>query len=54
MPENADQMIKPDFEIINAKNIIEAAPSGEIDLEQSKKALIELAASSSPLLAMIY
>lgn len=52
--ESADQMMTPDFVMINAKNIIEATPSGEIDLEQSKKVLIELASSSSPLLAMTY
>jgi hypothetical protein len=41
-------MMTPDFEIINAKNIIKAKPSGDIDLEQSKKVLIELASLSKP------
>jgi hypothetical protein len=37
-----------DFQIINAKEFIKARPSGEIDLEQSKKILIELACLAKP------
>lgn len=37
-----------DFQIINAKEFIKARPSGEIDLEQSKKILVELACLAKP------
>ena len=36
------------YEIINAKDFIRARPSGEIDLEQSKKILIELSCLAKP------
>jgi hypothetical protein len=37
-----------DFQIINAKEFVKARPSGEIDLEQSKKILIELTCLAKP------
>ena len=36
------------YKIINAKDFIKADPNGDVDLEQSKKILVELAAVTQP------
>lgn len=40
--------MKTTYKIINAKDFIKARPTGEVDLEQSKQILIELAAIAEP------
>ena len=40
--------MKTNYKIISAQDFIKAKPSGELDLEQSKKVLIELAAITKP------
>ena len=40
--------MKTRYKIINGKDFIKARPTGEIDLEQSKKLLVQLAAMASP------
>ena len=40
--------MKANYKIISAQDFIKAKPSGELDLEQSKKVLIELAAIAEP------
>lgn len=40
--------MKTTYKIIDAKDFIKANPTGEVDLEQSKQILIELAAIAQP------
>ena len=40
--------MKTRYKIINGKDFIKARPTGEIDLEQSKKLLVQLAAMANP------
>lgn len=40
--------MKTDYRIINAADFIRARPSGEIDLEQRKQLLVDLAAIAEP------
>ena len=40
--------METNYKIISAKDFIKAKPSGEIDLEQSKKVLVELASIAKP------
>lgn len=40
--------MKVNYRIIKAKDFIKAKPSGEIDLDQSKRVLIQIAAMTSP------
>jgi hypothetical protein len=46
--------VKTRYKIINGKDFIKARPTGEIDLEKSKKLLVQLAAMATPPQTMRY